>query len=131
VSVGNVYGYRLADVSYSGVITFHEILFQEITAPEAFKLYNNYPNPFNPITTIKYSLPVDANVELRIFNLLGQEVSTLVNDMEKAGFHYVQWNGTNRSGNILASGVYFVYMQATGASTNQQFNQVMKIVFLK
>lgn len=131
VNVGSVYAYRLADVSYSGVITFHEILFQEITAPEAFKLFNNYPNPFNPSTTIKYSLPLQANVELKVFNLLGQEVITLVNGTEEAGFHQLQWNGTNTSGNMVASGVYFVYFNAGNTATGNKFSKVMKVILLR
>ena len=97
VDANTVYAYRLADVSYSGVVTIHDIIYQEVEAPLVFKLHKNYPNPFNPSTTIKYSLPVDAQVELRVFNVLGQEVVTLVDDVNKAGFHDLQWHGKNHT----------------------------------
>jgi hypothetical protein len=131
VEANMVYAYRLADVSYSGVITIHEIVYQKVDAPFIFKLYKNYPNPFNPSTTIKYSLPIDAQVELKVFNILGQEVITLVDDVNKAGFHDIQWHGKNQVGNSVASGMYFVYFNAKGMGSGKHFNQVMKVIFLK
>jgi flagellar hook assembly protein FlgD len=131
VEANTVYAYRLADVSYSGVITIHEIVYQKVDAPLIFKLYKNYPNPFNPSTTIKYSLPIDAQVELKVFNILGQEVITLVDDVNKAGFHDIQWHGKNQVGNSIASGMYFVYFNAKGVGSGKHFNQVMKVIFLK
>lgn len=74
--------------------------------PNEFTLHQNYPNPFNPSTTIKYDIPVDARVSLRVFDLLGREVATLVNDMQKAGFKSVEWNARE-----IASGVYFYRLE--------------------
>jgi GH18 family chitinase len=75
--------------------------------PKAYALSQNYPNPFNPSTTIKYDLPKDSRVSLKLFNIIGQEVLTLVNEEQKAGYKSVQWNANN-----FASGVYFYRIQA-------------------
>jgi hypothetical protein len=72
-----------------------------------YRLFQNYPNPFNPRTTIKYDLPVDARVSLKLFNILGQEVATLVNEEQKAGYKSAVWNASN-----VASGVYVYRLQA-------------------
>ncbi len=77
-----------------------------------FSLSNNYPNPFNPTTTIMYSLARRAQVELSIYNLLGQKVTTLVNETVPAGYHSAVWNGTDDSGNQVASGVYLYQLRA-------------------
>jgi hypothetical protein len=76
--------------------------------PIAYRLFQNYPNPFNPSTTISYDLPTRSHVTLRIFNVLGQEVATLVNGQVEAGRHTVHWNAGR-----LASGVYFCRMTAS------------------
>jgi hypothetical protein len=75
--------------------------------PKKFALLQNYPNPFNPSTTIKYDLPKDSRVSLKLFNILGQEVATLVNEEQKAGYRSVEWNAAS-----VASGVYFYRIQS-------------------
>ncbi len=80
--------------------------------PTEFSLYQNYPNPFNPTTTIKYGLKENTNVVLKIYNLLGQEVRTLVNARQEAGFKSVVWNGLNNYGNRVASGIYIYQIKA-------------------
>jgi hypothetical protein len=75
--------------------------------PARFALGQNYPNPFNPSTTITYDLPKDSRVSLNLYNILGQEVATLVNEEQKAGYRSVQWNASN-----VPSGVYFYRIQA-------------------
>ena len=131
VEVGQIYAYRLVDVSFNGVTTYHEIIYQEVKAPVKFALEQNYPNPFNPSTNIKYSLPVDANVELRIFNILGQEVKTLVNQISKAGFYTVEWDGKDNLNQKVASGIYIYSFHAKSVEGTQNFNQVMKMVLIK
>jgi len=79
---------------------------QNATSP-GISLYQNYPNPFNPSTTISYSLPEAGQVKLEIFNLRGQLVQVLTDSREPAGEHHKVWNGTDQSGNAVASGVYF------------------------
>jgi hypothetical protein len=91
-----------------------------LNIPQKFALEQNYPNPFNPITQINYQLPVNARVLLKIYDTLGREVRTLVNERQNAGNHSVTLNGSN-----LPSGVYF-YRLHTGGSV-----QTKKMVILK
>ncbi len=98
----------------------------EITGiPERFGLHQNYPNPFNPETTIKYQLPKSAFVNLKIYNLLGQEVRSLVSRDMSAGFQTVKWDGRNNSGIKVNSGMY-IYKISAG-----DFAEVKKMVMLK
>ncbi len=90
------------------------------TTPQDFILYPNYPNPFNPITTIKYSLPKDCWVKFDIFNVLGQKVATLVDGEQKAGHRTVKWDT-----NLFSSGIYFYRLQAGN------FVQTRKMILLK
>ena len=72
-----------------------------------FTLANNYPNPFNPVTTIRFTTPRSANVSLVIYNSLGQRVRTLVDNTVQPGSHLIQWNGKNDNGIQMPSGIYF------------------------
>jgi beta-lactamase superfamily II metal-dependent hydrolase len=83
--------------------------------PRNFLLEQNSPNPFNPSTTINYQLPVDSRVTLKVFDVLGQEVATLVNEDKKAGRYEVEFNGSK-----LSSGVYFYRLKADGISLIQK-----------
>lgn len=80
--------------------------------PTDFELSQNYPNPFNPETVIKYKILQNGEVELAIFNLLGQKVRVLVNEVHVAGSYEVRWNGTDDLGNLLSSGVYVYRLKA-------------------
>lgn len=80
--------------------------------PYRFELSQNYPNPFNPITTIKYSLPRRAHVIIEVYNVLGQQVQTLVDREESAGSYTVTWDGTSDNGQSVATGVYLYRFQA-------------------
>lgn len=93
--------------------------------PETAVLESNYPNPFNPSTTIRFGLNQDNYVSLKIYNALGQEVATLVNEFRNAGYHDVVWNGTDNSGNQVTSGIYF-YRLNTG-----NFVEVKKMLLTK
>jgi Zn-dependent metalloprotease len=99
--------------------------------PTSFVLKQNYPNPFNPTTKISFALPVQANVTLRIYNTIGQEVATLFNDIANAGNFEVQWNGQNSAGMSVASGMYFYRLDASPTHGGAHFTQVNKMVFLK
>ena len=79
----------------------------EVALPEAFSLDRAYPNPFNPVTTLSFAIPIDSEVSLSIYNLQGREVSTLIDGNMDAGYHSVVWDA-----NSYASGVYFVKMVA-------------------
>ena len=72
-----------------------------------FSLSQNYPNPFNPSTTITFSLPVDGQTRLAVYNLLGQEIRSLVNDDLKAGIYRAVWNSQDDTGRRVPSGLYF------------------------
>ncbi len=93
--------------------------------PGEFALGQNYPNPFNPSTTLEYSIPVRSNVEIAIFNILGQQVATVVNDMHEAGSHRATWNGKDSFGKPVASGIYFYQMRAGS------FEKVKKMMLMK
>jgi len=80
--------------------------------PAHFNLERNYPNPFNPETVIKFTLPLDTRVSLKIYNILGQVVNTLVDEALPAGSHSVVWDGKNEQGSDVASGVYFYRIKA-------------------
>ena len=92
----------------------------ESTLPSKFILHQNYPNPFNPVTTIKYSIPQSDFVNLRIYDMLGREIETLVNEEKPAGEYYVNFDGTN-----FSSGVYLYKLQ-TGT-----YIQAKKLLLLK
>jgi hypothetical protein len=92
--------------------------------PTAFALHQNYPNPFNPVTTIRYDLPVTGRVALEVYNILGQKVRTLVNEIQDAGFKSVQWDAGN-----VASGVYFCRLSVGGPTTD--FVRTTKVVLLR
>jgi hypothetical protein len=96
------------------------------TRPEVYALADNYPNPFNPETTIKYQLPEAGIVTLEVYNMLGQVVRTLVNEHQNAGRYAVQWNAANDNGQPLSSGIYFYRVQA-----GQEFQSVKKMLLLK
>jgi len=82
-----------------------------VSIPVEITLEQNYPNPFNPSTTIRYGLPSASEVTLKIFNMLGHEVATLVSQHKPAGTHSATWNGTNHLGKQVASGIYFYRLQ--------------------
>jgi hypothetical protein len=90
-----------------------------------FDLGHNYPNPFNPITHIDYSLARASEVSLIIYNSLGQKVKELVNSYQPVGKHTVNWDGMTDSGQMVSSGTYFYRIQAG------DFVKVHKLVFLK
>ncbi|OGG44218.1 MAG: hypothetical protein A3F84_09465 [Candidatus Handelsmanbacteria bacterium RIFCSPLOWO2_12_FULL_64_10] len=94
-------------------------------APEAFGLDQCYPNPFNPATTIRYALPEGSNVSLVVYNLLGQQVRTLVSGAQGPGYHTAVWDGRDEAGRMAATGVYIYRLQAGG------FSQVKKMLFAK
>ncbi|MCK4297054.1 MAG: T9SS type A sorting domain-containing protein, partial [Candidatus Marinimicrobia bacterium] len=85
-----------------------------------YSLFHNYPNPFNPTTTIRYSLPNSGLVSIDVYNLVGQRVETLVNEKKSAGSHKVVWDGKDSP-----SGIYFYRIQAG------DFSQTKKMVLMK
>jgi len=80
--------------------------------PDDFELQANYPNPFNPTTRIRYGVPQTSFVRIGVFNILGQLVSELVEEEKAAGYYDIDWNGRDRSGSQVPSGVYFYRLHA-------------------
>jgi len=93
--------------------------------PDMFTLKQNYPNPFNPATTIDYALPERLHVTLTVYNVLGQEIATLVDESQAAGSHRAIWHGTDKQGRPVSSGVY-LYRLST-----EKFMQSKKMILLK
>ena len=79
--------------------------------PVAFNLYNAYPNPFNPVTTLRYDLPENGLVNIIIYDILGRRVKTLISQTQTAGQRSVQWNATNDYGKPVSAGVYLYQIQ--------------------
>lgn len=121
--VGNEFGaFKLAGFKPKGVLKMIEEL-EEM--PEAFRLLQNYPNPFNPQTEIYFQLVEDAQVTLKIYNTLGQEVKTLVDGYTPGGIHRVTWDATDNSGRSVSSGIYFYQMRSG------DFSAIKKMSLLK
>ncbi|MDP8287982.1 MAG: carboxypeptidase-like regulatory domain-containing protein [Candidatus Electryonea clarkiae] len=98
---------------------------RESVIPSEFFLAQNYPNPFNPTTTIKYGLRDAVNVQLDIYNILGQRVHTLVDGPQKAGYYTIVWNGKDLNSKLVSSGTYFYQVHAG------EFVKVRKMVIIK
>ena len=88
-------------IDYSTLVDVED--YTDVTSlPKRFSLYQNYPNPFNPSTIIKYQIPADSFVQLKIYDILGSEISTLINQRQPSGIYEIEFNNTN-----IASGMYF------------------------
>jgi hypothetical protein len=114
------YGYRLKQIDLDGKFSYSAKVDVEVGVPKVFTLYQNYPNPFNPMTTISYGLPTGVRVTLRIYNVLGQVVKTLVDEDEVPGAYGAQFDASS-----VASGVYFYRLRAGS------FIQTKKMLVLK
>lgn len=97
----------------------------DLEVPINFMLFQNYPNPFNPSTQIQYELPYDQKVQITIFDLFGRKVITLINETRPEETHAITWNGKNKSGRTVSSGVYF-YKIVTDEST-----KINKMIMLR
>jgi uncharacterized repeat protein (TIGR01451 family) len=93
--------------------------------PTEYALLQNYPNPFNPVTEIQYQLPQAGNVELIVYNILGQKVRTLVNKTQTPGFYTIRWDGKNDAGSFVTSGVYLFQLKTKG------FSKVKKMLIVR
>jgi len=93
--------------------------------PAKFALHQNFPNPFNPTTTLRYDLPRDSHVLITIYDIRGREVKTLVNENQGAGYRIMQWDATNDFGQPISAGMYIYAIQAN------DFRMVRKMILLK
>ena len=110
--------FRIAEFDATATVSVDDYI---LIMPEDYRLIQNYPNPFNPTTTIEYFLPVANNISLTIYNMVGQEVITLVNkSMMDAGSHSVVWNGVDRDGFPVSSGTYIYELRYGNMSKVRQ-----------
>ncbi|KAA3606541.1 MAG: T9SS C-terminal target domain-containing protein [Calditrichaeota bacterium] len=128
---GELYTYLISDVETNGLETSHNemsqsVLFEFQTQEvKRYELAQNFPNPFNPTTTISYQLAKDTKVSLKIYNILGEFVKELKNDFQHQGSYSVDWDGTNKEGKQVSSGVYFYKISAGN------FTKTNKMILLK
>ncbi len=132
ISENSIYHYSVASKNGDLISDYSEVLDVQVTANDennapnnCTKLYANYPNPFNPETTIRFSLKEQTNVNLDIFNIKGQKVKTLINDRMNKGMHKIVWNGKNNENHKCASGIYFYKLK-----TNN-YSKISKMLMLK
>ncbi|RPG61473.1 MAG: T9SS C-terminal target domain-containing protein, partial [Flavobacteriaceae bacterium TMED238] len=93
--------------------------------PNVFALHQNYPNPFNPKTIIQYDLPIESNVKIIIYNILGNMTKSLINNKQDAGFKSIQWDATNNHGKKVSAGLYLYSIEAGN------YRQTKKMILIK
>ena len=120
ISINGKYYYRLKQIDLGGGTKYSGNIECNVIAADKYYLFQNYPNPFNPSTVIKYEVPVSGVVTIKVFNSLGKEVATLVNESKQGGVYDVTFNAGN-----LASGIYFYRIQSGS------FTSIKKITLLK
>jgi hypothetical protein len=122
---GNSYDYKVQSVSTNGVTKDLSTISVTVDVPKTYALYQNYPNPFNPSTIINYQLPMNSQVTLKVYDVLGREVATLVDGQQNAGVYKADFDGSK-----FASGVYFYRILAQG-NDGQKFVSIKKLVLMK
>ncbi|MHC1738962.1 MAG: FG-GAP-like repeat-containing protein [Ignavibacteriaceae bacterium] len=116
------YFYRLKQVDFDGTYSYSSSIEADLQTPLEFALSQNYPNPFNPTTVISYQISVNSHVTLKLFDVLGNEMATLIDENKAAGYHSYQLSSVNHQ---LTSGVYFYKLQAG------EFVQTRKMILIK
>ncbi|MDP6276080.1 MAG: T9SS type A sorting domain-containing protein, partial [Candidatus Marinimicrobia bacterium] len=122
---------ELTDLKAAGMageslpVTIREKRIDISIVPSVFALHQNYPNPFNPVTEIQFDVPKESQITLTIYNIMGQEVTTLTNSTLKAGFHSVRWDGTNGLGEQVSTGLYFYRLSSPA------FTSIKKMIMVK
>ena len=119
LSVGN-YSYRLKQVDFDGSFEYSNVVNVDLTAPTVFSLEQNYPNPFNPSTVINYNIPQNSFVTLKVYDVIGNEVATLVNQTQSAGKYEVRFDASN-----LSNGVYMYSIKT------DNFTSTKKMILMK
>jgi hypothetical protein len=117
---GTKFQYRLRQIDTDGKYEYSSVISIDINTPTQFMLNQNYPNPFNPSTVISYSIPTSSYVSLQVFNVLGNLITTLVNQNQEAGNYKVNFDASE-----LSNGVYFYRIQSSG------FSSIKKMSVLK
>lgn len=125
ISVKGIVQYRLKQIDFNGTYEYSDIIEVNVDfTPKEYVLYQNYPNPFNPSTKIKYALPQSSKVNLTVYNVIGEVVLVLVNEVQDEGFHEISFDASSAAGG-LSSGIYFYRLIA-----NDNI-QVKKMILLK
>jgi hypothetical protein len=119
------YSYRLKQIDLDGTFDYSNTIEVEVSNPQEFSLHQNFPNPFNPSTLISFNLAVDSKVSLKLFNILGQEIKTLLNTTLPSGYHQVNFTADG-----LNTGVYFYKLEASGID-GTNFSSVKKMILSK
>jgi len=124
LATGN-YSYRLKQIDFNGNFEYFNLNNEVVIGlPVSYSLSQNYPNPFNPSTKINYDLPFDGKVSVKLFDMSGKEVSSLVNEVKAAGYYTINFNATN-----LSSGIYFYTINAD--NNGQNFVSTKKMMLVK
>ena len=124
------YQFRLKMIDNDGTFEYSKIIETDITLPKNFMLSQNYPNPFNPSTKIDYQLPVNANVKIEIYNIIGQKVADLINEDQAAGFYTIEFSAGSMHKN-LTSGVYIYRLTAVNKQAGVNYTNLKKMIMLK
>lgn len=114
------YSYRLKQIDFDGTFEYSNVIEVDVSSPQQFELSQNYPNPFNPATTISYTIPQSSFVTLKVYDIIGNEVATLVNENKEAGRYNVNFDAAN-----LSSGIYLYSITAGN------FTEVRKMTLIK
>lgn len=105
-------------------VATEDISYEDLS-PARYTLYQNHPNPFNPITNIRYSLPANSSVLMRIFDMSGREVNTIINQPQPAGTYSIPWDGRDYHGATVSSGIYFCRMEA------EAYSRTIRMIYLR
>lgn len=122
-TIGNSYGI--------GQLSMQDQQKKTSLLPAKYILAQNSPNPFNPVTTIRYQLPEVSNVTIQVFNVRGSHVITLRNSIQGAGYHQIQWNGLDKNGNHVSSGTYFYHLTARSQESAKAYQKTLKMLYVK
>ncbi len=105
---------------------------KEPTFLKEYRLYQNYPNPFNPETKVKFALPNTSEVKIKVYDILGKEIQEIMNETNISGEYEITWNGTDKSGNKVPSGICFITMFAIPESGEaNSFQKTIKAMLMK
>ncbi|MDP4197792.1 MAG: T9SS type A sorting domain-containing protein [Bacteroidota bacterium] len=117
--------YRLKQIDNDGQFKYYDALSIDVNAPREYCLMQNSPNPFNPSTAIKFQLPMNTFVSVKVYDMLGREITSLINEEKPAGSHIVYWNGRDMNGQMVSSGVY-LYKLTAGTYTETRKMNLLK-----
>ncbi len=126
-SVSGEITYRLKQIDLNGTFNYsNQINITVDFTPKEYTLYQNYPNPFNPTTKIKFALPFDSRVKISVYNILGELIGVILDEVRTVGYHDIQFNGLN-----MSSGMYIYTIQAKSVDGKKDYNSVKKMMLVK